>query len=191
MEAIGANPLSSIALRMFVDAAEPHTNAVIQDGLSRCAREIGGNGYAPTLTIKDFLDRCGVVSQKDVDEAECRAAWDALLRYADKHIVADVEGRYGPRHYFGQVTVTPELEQRTSDSLRRVGGWPAIKTMTMDDYPFVQKRFYEEYRAWQATESALIRGALAGNQAFKSLCALPEPKTKGELRAQVKQLEAK
>ena len=122
------------ALRLFVDDLELLSDEEIQLGLTRCRREIGGNGYAPTLTIKDVLDRAGVVAQDKVDNAECRAAWDALLLYGNKHIVADPEGCYGPRHYFGMKTETPELEQRISDVLRRIGGWRVIKTMKGDDY---------------------------------------------------------
>ena len=188
--AMGAS-LPGPALSLFVKDLEPLPDEEIQLGLTRCRREIGGNGYAPTLTIKDVLDRAGVVAQDKVDNAECRAAWDALLLHGSKHIVADPEGCYGPRHYFGMKTEMPGLEQRTTDALRRIGGWKVIKTMTEDDYPHVQRRFYEEYCAWEATETALMRGALAGNEAFTNLLqakSMPEPKRLAELRRQVRQL---
>lgn len=190
---MGALPLSGIALRFFVDELEPLSDESIQLALGRCRREIGGNGYAPTLTIKDVLDRAGVIAQDRLDDAECRAAWDALLRYASKHIVSDVEGSYVPRHYFGVDTQVPKLDQRTADALRRIGGWAVIKTITADDYPFVQKRFYEEYRAWSATDAALLRGALNGNQTFAALLEAKEmrpSRSLPELREQARQLQS-
>ena len=41
--------------------------------------------------------------------------------------------------------------------------------MTADDYPHVQRRFYDEYRNWGATAAALHAGALKGNKAFREL----------------------
>jgi hypothetical protein len=59
--------------------------------------------------------------------------------------------------------------------------------MTGDDYPHVQRRFYEEYRAWQATDAALLRGALSGNEVFKKLLeskVMPEPKRLSGIKRQ-------
>jgi hypothetical protein len=160
------------AMRLFVDDLEPLTDEAIQHALVRCRRELRGkNGFPPMLTIADVLDRAGVVSEAETNGAEARAAWDALLRYAEKYIVADPEGDYGPRHYFGMKTDIPKLDQRTLDTLRRIGGWRVVKTMNQDDYPHVQRRFYEEYRAWQATDAALRRGALNGVLGFTELLA--------------------
>lgn len=191
---MGATPLTTPALFLFVDDLEPLDDKTIQLALTRCRREIGGNGYAPTLTIKDVLERAGVVTQDEVDAAECRAAWDALLLYAGKYIVANPEGQYGPRHYFDMKTETPDLDPRTADTLRRVGDWKAIKTMTNDDFPFVQKRFYEEYRAWSATDAALSRGAMRGNEAFKGLLqasVMPVPKRIADVQREAMKLIGK
>ena len=154
---------------------------VIAHALARCPREIRGrNGFPPTLTIADVLDRAGVVSETQVEEAECRAAWDVLLRHADKYIVSNVHGGgYEEKHYFGQSSEIPQLPDRIKDSLRRCGGWQAIKRMTNKDMPFVQRSFFEEYRAWNATEAALSAGVLSGNQAFAKLLesrSMPGPK---------------
>lgn len=166
---MGATPLSAIALRLFVDDLQALTDEQIQLGLTRCRRELGGNGYRPTLSIKDVFDRAGIVPRDQVEDAECRAAWDALLLYGNKYIVSDPEGGYGPRHCFGVKTDIPSVDQRTADTLRRIGGWKAIKTMTADDYPHVQRRFYDEYRNWDATTAALNAGALNGNETFQAL----------------------
>jgi hypothetical protein len=179
VDTMGAE-LSAPALNLFVEDLAMLSDDVIAHALARCRREIRGrNGFPPTLTIADVLDRAGVVSETQVEEAECRAAWDVLLPHADKYIVNNVHGGYEEKHYFGQSLEIPQLPDRIKDSLRRCGGWQAIKRMTNEDMPFVQRRFYEEYRAWNATEAALSAGALSGNQSFAKLLesrAMPGPK---------------
>jgi len=61
----------------------------------------------------------------------------------------------------------PELPERLRDTVRRVGGWQALVNPSPDDYPHVQRRFYEEYRVWAATEQAAK--ALEGFEGFKRL----------------------
>jgi hypothetical protein len=217
------------ALSFFVDDLEPLPDEVIQGALARCRREISSkNGFPPALTIKDALDRCGVVSPADVEDAQCRAAWDALLKYAERFVCSDVEGNYyvvplsrktgevrrvpmrksnqlvrigrqqvgycRPVHVVETIQ-PPKLGQRLFDSLRRIGGWKQIKTITEDDYPHVQRRFYEEFRTWQATESALLQGAMSGNGAFQNLLeskAMPEHRARlPEVRDQAKKLVEK
>lgn len=192
IEAMNAKPWSPDAVDVALDVLQRLPSEAVVNALGRCALEIAGDGYQPTLSLGDITKRTGIPTQSEIDDAECRAAWDALLVYADKYIVADAEGVYGPRHYFAMRVEIPELDARTADTLRRVGGWKAVKTMTEDDYPFVQKRFYEEYRAWSATDAALSRGALNGNEAFKGLLAsrsMPEPKRIATVREEVKQLK--
>ena len=36
--------------------------------------------------------------------------------------------------------------------MRRSGGWKIYKYATDEDFPFLQKRFFEEYQAWTAVE---------------------------------------
>lgn len=179
LEAMNARPWTADAVDVALSILATCPLETVFHALSGCALEICGDGYQPTLSLGDITKRLGVVTHSQREDAECRAAWDALLLYADKHIVSDPEGNYGPRRYFGMKTDIPELDQRTADCLRRIGRWSAIKTMTQDNYPFVQKRFYEEYRAWDATAAALNSGALNGNEPFKTLVektAMPERK---------------
>jgi hypothetical protein len=179
IEAMNARPWTADAVDVALSILETLPREKVFHALSRCALEISGDGYQPTLSLGDITKRLGVVTHLQREDAECRAAWDALLLYADKHIVSDPEGHYGPRHYFGMKTYTPEMDQRTADCIRRIGHWETIKTMTQDNYPFVQKRFYEEYRAWDATAAALNSGALNGNEPFKALlekAGMPERK---------------
>jgi hypothetical protein len=180
--------LSAPALSAFVNDLIVFPDEVIERALVRCRREIRGkNGFPPTLTIADVLDRVGVVSESEVECAEWRAAWDVTVRYADKYITSDAEGGYGEKRYFGGKLSIPELPPQIRDTVRRIGGWHALKCMNNDDFPFVQKRFCEEYRAWEATEVALSRKAVAGIGGLGELLGaktMPQPKRTEEVRAE-------
>jgi hypothetical protein len=85
-------------------------------------------------------------------KSETHKAWDILLSFVSKWVQSDVEGTY--RIYRGvRSSSPPELSQRILDVVRRTGGWKTYKCMTNDDYPFVQKRFFEEYAVWSAVEA--------------------------------------
>lgn len=205
---MNAKPWSPDAVDVALDVLQRLPVEAVCSALGRCALEIGGGGYQPTLSLGDITKRTGIPSQAEVDEAECRAAWDVLLSVS-RYVESDANGNYflpksrvvrtgevrqeaGMPVHVAKGVLVPQLDQRSADALRRINGWIAIKTMTEDDFPFVQKRFYEEYRAWSATDAALSRGALLGNQGFQSLLdsrAMPEPKSLATVRAEVKQLK--
>jgi len=156
VEAMGAE-LSAPALNLFVEDLAELPDDAIACALIRCRREIRGkNGFPPVLTIADLFDRAGVVTQAQVEDSECRAAWDVVRRYVTRHVVRNPEGVYEERDFVGNRgrVPRPELGQRIRDTVRRVGGWQAVVNPSPDDYPHVQRRFYEEYRAWAATEYA-------------------------------------
>jgi len=69
--------------------------------------------------------------------------------FVKKYVGNDVYGDYGPQHGWYPKQY-PKLSDRILDTVRRTGGWKAYKCMTDDDFPFVQKRFFEEYTAWVA-----------------------------------------
>jgi hypothetical protein len=107
-------------------------------------------------------------------EAEGRAAWDTVIKFVEKYVGCNAEGRYGPEHgTYGAWGAPdeasgkpkhparyPQLPQRMLDVVRRTGGWVQYKRMTEDDQPFQQKRFFEEYMAWTAVELAMDFGKL-------------------------------
>jgi hypothetical protein len=187
--------LSTPALALFVADLEKLPIESVARGLARCRREIRGrNGFPPTLTIADVLDRAGVVAESEAKDAEWQVAWDVIVSHASKYIISDPEGGYAERRYFGETIVIPELPQRIRDTVRRIGGWRAIKCMSNDDFPFVQKRFRETYQAWEAAESALSGNALAGISGFKELMAaksMPEGKRIADTRAESRLLSGR
>jgi hypothetical protein len=169
VEAMGTE-LSALALNVFVEDLAQLPDDAIARALTRCRREIRGkNGFPPVLTIADVLDRAGVLTEDQVEDSECRAAWDEVQRYINRHVVRNPWGVYEEHDFVGSRgrVPKPELPDRLRDTIRRVGGWQAVVNPALDDYPHVQRRFYEEYRAWAATEQAAK--ALRGVQEFKRL----------------------
>src|SRR5438046_110079 len=97
--------------------------------------------------IAELRDLAGK-GQKQEADAESRAAWDTILDFTSKYIQSDPQGNYridqGVRR-----TAPAVLSQRILDTIRRTGGWKVYKCMDLDDMPFIQKRFFGEYDAWQ------------------------------------------
>jgi hypothetical protein len=103
-------------------------------------------------------------------KSESHKAWDILLSFVSKWVQSDTEGTYrisrGVRS-----SEPPELSQRILDTVRRTGGWKTYKCMTNDDYPFVQKRFFEEYAVWSAVEAIEPGRLLTAPTAMRALAA--------------------
>lgn len=85
----------------------------------------------------------------DVDaNAEKRLAWDVVeafvskwLRWNEDRTIATVEPG------------APELSTRIRDTVRRSGGWTVYLRMTDEDFPHQQKRFFEEYEAFDEIQA--------------------------------------
>ena len=121
--------VSTEALKLWVNALWNLDDGVIEKALRRCCREMRGkNGFPPTLTIADVLDRAGVVVESEAEDTEWQVALDVAVRHASKYIVSNPEGEYEEKHYFGETIVIPELPQRISDTVRRIGGWRRLSS---------------------------------------------------------------
>jgi hypothetical protein len=122
------------------------------------------------------------VGSKQQHEAEARKAWDVLMQFVNKFVGNDVYGNYGPEHGWYPKTF-PQLNPQILDTVRRTGGWRAYSCMTNDDFPFQQKRFFEEYEVWTAVQhidaSKLLTQTpalqLVGNE--KRMSAAPQLET--------------
>jgi hypothetical protein len=137
------------------------------------------------------IRRLALADEAGQTDAAMRASWDVLIAFVGKYVGSDCEGNYGPEHgSWGPVrsagkdmpAAYPVLEQRILDIVRRTGGWRQYKCMSEKDYPFQQRRFFEEYRAWVATERALP--AIAGpctKQLARSAAKERSGETTGEL----------
>jgi hypothetical protein len=99
-------------------------------------------------------------SVKQSQDAEGRKCWDILTAFVARYVSNDVYGGFGPEHGWYPKTF-PKLSDRILDTVRRTGGWKVYACMTEEDFPFVQKRFFEEYAAWTAVERVDVSKLLA------------------------------
>jgi hypothetical protein len=148
--AAGNAPDSDAGLALmakFLSArAEPQAiNAALERCLVECRYPI---------RLPDILQRLPGTEAGD-GNAEMRAAWDVLTSHVKKF------GRwnedYSGAHF---AKGSPGLEQRILDVVRRTGGLAVYLGMTYVDredgkanFPFIQARFFEEYKAWSKVES--------------------------------------
>jgi hypothetical protein len=104
------------------------------------------------------LRRLALADEAGKLDAEMRAAWDVLMKFVNKWC------RWNDGYFDGEnshvfsarvETGAPELPQRITDTVRRTGGWATYLGMEPSDFPFQQKRFFEEYQAWAAVERVL------------------------------------
>ena len=143
---MGHRPDEPGALAMMAEIlCQSATDEQIAHAMTRCSREC-----RYPVRLQDFLQR--IPGQEIPEpEAEARKAWDLVTSFASKWVQSNPDGGYvisrGVRS-----SEPPKLSQHILDTVRRTGGWPTYKCMTTDDYPFVQKRFFEEYEAWTAVE---------------------------------------
>lgn len=143
---MGNRPDEPGALALMAEfLCDSATDAQITHVMTRCAREC----HYP-VHLSDFLQR--IPGQEIPEpEAEARKAWDLVISFANKWVQSDPEDNYvisrGVRS-----SEPPKLSNRILDTVRRTGGWKIYARMTDEDFPFVQKRFFEEYAAWTSIE---------------------------------------
>lgn len=125
------------------------------------------------------------LSQKSMEQAESDSAWITVCEFSDKWVQSDVHGRYvvdsGCR-----MGKPPQLPDRLSESVRRVGGWQRIKcmrrsghedsngTVVKADYEWVRKEFIEAFNSWEAFKAVPQLGSGLQDQ-FKQLCGKKMP----------------
>jgi hypothetical protein len=141
---------------MATSLAAKATPEAVQAALDRCEFEC-----LYPVRMPHIIQRLpgGVVDT----EAEKRLAWETVERFVSKYVGNDVHGNYGPdfgwhgprlnpRGEIVKPASYPQLSDRILDAVRRTGGWKLYARMTDEDFPFVQKRFFEEYEAWTDVE---------------------------------------
>ena len=111
-------------------------------------------------------------------EAEGCKAWDLLMGFVRKYVGNDIFGNYGPEHGWYPKSY-PTLSGRILDVVRRTGGWKAYKCLADADFPFQQRRFFEQYEAWISVEK-ISPAALLTEAPRRQLVAKPDAhETKG------------
>lgn len=166
---MGNRPDEPGALALIAEVlCQSGSDEQIAHAMTRCCREC-----RYPVRLSDFLQR--IPGQEiPAPEAEGRKAWDLLQTFVRKYVGNDVHGNFGPEHGWYPKTF-PQLSDRILDTVRRTGGWKVYKCMTDEDFPFVQKRFFEEFHAWAAVERVDLGHMLAAVPEPKRLASTPVP----------------
>lgn len=176
---VGNRPDEPGALALMAEILTQNaTDDQIDGALTRCAREC-----RYPIRLPDILQRIQGQEIPQV-EAEGRKALEVVLSFADKWVQSDVNGNYvitrGVRS-----SEPPTLSQRILDTIRRTGGWRVYACMTHQDFPFVQKRFLEQYACWTAVEQIPAARLLTEAPRLRLVAKPMDPPT----AAQMKQVE--
>jgi hypothetical protein len=138
--------LTPECLAIYVESLADLSDDQIRLCFGRAVR--GLEWFPKPSKLRELAGAEGSATNQD---AEARAAWDTVIDFADRYVQSDVHGGYSVDKGC-RISAPPQLQQRIVDTVRRTGGWHAYKCMTNDDFPFQQKRFFEEYKAWNAVE---------------------------------------
>jgi hypothetical protein len=134
---------------MYVESLADLSDDRIRLCVGRAVREL--EWFPKPAKLRELAGAEGSATHQD---AEARAAWNTVIDFVDRYVQSDVYGGYGVDQGC-RICPPPQLQQRIVDTVRRTGGWRAYKCMANDDFPFQQKRFFEEYEAWTAVEQIL------------------------------------
>lgn len=134
-EAMGTE-LSPEALKLFAHDLFLLPDDVITQALARCRQEIRGrNGFPPTLTIADVLERTGLVNTVDIVDAAPMAAWDQVVEYARLFVIIDPEGQWVERPVSRLVKrvemVADPMYRRKGEGLVQIGKVSRCRCMSM------------------------------------------------------------
>ncbi len=192
--AMGSAPAGDGTLVMMADELVAATSPdLILDALHRCARECKFPVRLPDIFARipgldvgdnsakriawdqavDFARNWIAVGNETLTILEhrlkCENAIDRNCAHCKGSGFEPIEGSTRVRfcRCRGAREITaPELPLRILDAVRRSGGWSAFVRMTDEDFPFLQKRFFEEYEAWTAVEylAGGSRNQLAGDR---------------------------
>jgi len=169
---MGHRPDEPGALALMAEIlCQSGTDEQIAESMTRCTRECRF-----PVRLPDLLQR---IPGQEIPqpEAEMRKAWDVLMAFVRKYVGNDVYGSYGPEHGWYPRSY-PKLSDRILDTVRRSGGWKVYGCMTDATFPFVERRFFEQYTAWVAVEQVGLGKLLTENPRLQLVAKPMDPKTK-------------
>jgi hypothetical protein len=158
-------PVTPECLAMYVESLADLSDDQIRLCVGRAIREL--KWFPKPAELRELAG----ASQQQGQDAEARKAWDVLTKFVKKYVSNDVYGNFGPQHGWYPKSY-PKLSDRILDTVRRTGGWEVYARMTGEDFPFVQKRFFEEYATWAAVEQ-IVPGKLLTEMPQLHLIAKP------------------
>lgn len=172
-EALGEQ-ITTARLRIYVEMLSDISQPGLAEGFRRAHREL--RFFPKIAELRQLAGECRAESE----DAEARAAWDQVNQFVGKYVGSDPWGNYGPEH--GWYRPFPKLPDRILACVRRCGGWRTFACMTNEDFPFVQKRFFEEFKAWSAVESIAAQSRMLESHDQPTLRELPLASPGGEKR---------
>ena len=168
---MGNLPIEPGSLMMMAEIlCQSGTDEQIAGAMTRCARECRF-----PVRLPDFLQRIPG-GEVPAPEAEMRAMWDVAVKYISRW------GRWNSERDAAYIdSDAPPMDQKLQDVIRRSGGYTTYLAMGPEDFPFQQKRFFEEWLAWTAVEHVVSRSeAIAALNAPRVALRLVAPKQTGE-----------
>jgi hypothetical protein len=117
------------------------------------------------VRLPDIFQRLPGTEAADVN-AEKWLAWGIVEKFSSKWLRWNSE-----RTSVYVEKGAPDLAPRILDSVRLSGGWSVFLRMTDEDFPFVQKRFFEAYETWTDIERISDRARLLEIPRAKELVA--------------------
>ena len=157
LELMNAKPWTADALNIALDLLETFPVDRVFSALSRCALEIGGNGYQPTLALADITARLGVPTGKALEDAKTDAAWMQVL--ACLYVCSGYCG-CGYYHLDERKSAAVQFDDAGKHAMRMIGGWARLQSTHVQNLHFVEKDFGEFYRSWEPMNAAVDVGAL-------------------------------
>jgi hypothetical protein len=167
-EAMG-EPMTQARLKIYIQDLSDLDRSRLEIAFTRARREL--KFFPKVAELRELAGQ----GEKQQADAEARAAWDELTKFVRRYVSNDVFGNFGPQHG-SYPKAFPKLSHRILDCVRRTGGWKAYACMSHDDFPFQQKRFFEEFLAWQAVQHVSLDRLLE----TEDVLALASPKQSSE-----------
>jgi hypothetical protein len=128
--------LQGAVAAMATDLAARGSIEAIQIALEACMTE------RYPVRLPHILAKLPGTEAADMN-ADKRRAWDVVEEFSSKWL------RWNEDRTSAYIeTGAPPISKRVIDCVRRSGGWSLYLRMTDEDYPFAQKRFFEEWEAW-------------------------------------------
>lgn len=183
----------------------------IVTALQRCRRELrGSKGFPPRLSTPEILDRAGIMTGDEMDEAAALVAWEFVVATAKRHASQDsvsevwglksARGRLEtkcvcghdlhdgercrtaasvlpmkqcecewsrPGVYASELIAIPEISERITTVIARIGGWGKVKTANESNLHFVKRDFFAAFKDYKGVKS--VRKALPAGEKLPEL----------------------
>jgi hypothetical protein len=164
--------LSAAALSLFVEDLAALPIEVIAQALGRCRREIHGkNGFPPTMTIADVLDRAGISTPEQEVSAAADLAWAKVI--ACFYDCGDCPEQHLSHIKRDKVMASGDV--RLVHAVRVCGGWRRITETRPREYSFLKRDFTQAYASYEVAQQVELQSLPEGDvKRLSNLAKWPE-----------------